>query len=39
METLGAESVAEPLLIGVKDVKGPMEDDWESKVLAWSGTL
>jgi len=39
MEALGAESAGEPLLIGVKDVKGPLEDNWESKVVVWSDQL
>jgi len=39
MEVLGAKTVSEPLLLGVKDLKGPLEDDWESKVADWSKGL
>lgn len=39
MEAHGAESAAEPLMLTVKDLKGPLEDEWESKVTNWSGNL
>jgi len=39
METHGAESAAEPLMLAVKDMKGPLEDEWESKVTKWSENL
>ncbi len=39
MEAHGAESVAKPLMLAVKDLKGPLEDEWESKVTKWIETL
>ena len=39
MEALGAESIAEPLLLNVKDLKGPLEEGWESKALSWADKL
>jgi menaquinone-dependent protoporphyrinogen IX oxidase len=39
MESLGAVSTAEPLLIGVKDLRGPLEDEWESKLSQWAENL
>ncbi len=35
MEALKAVPVTEPLLLNVKDLKGPLEDEWESRVVEW----
>ncbi len=39
MEALSAVQVTEPLILNVKDLKGPLEDEWESHVAAWCKSL
>jgi hypothetical protein len=39
MEDHGALSAAEPLLLAVKDLKGPLENGWEEKLSLWAETL
>ena len=39
MEGNGAVSAAESLSISVKDLKGPLQDDWENRLKDWIGSL
>ena len=39
MEGNGAVSIADPLAISVKDLKGPLQDDWEKPLKDWIGSL
>jgi flavodoxin len=35
----GGQEIAEPLRMGVKDLRGPLEEGWESKLSRWSDSL
>lgn len=39
MEAHGAQAAAGPLLLSVKGLKGPLEEEWELKVGRWSEDL
>ena len=39
MEALKAVPVTEPLMLNVKDLRGPLEEEWESRVEKWSTAL
>ncbi|RKX95019.1 MAG: hypothetical protein DRZ90_10940 [Spirochaetes bacterium] len=39
MKALKAVPVIEPLILNVKDLKGPLEDEWESRVVEWCKSL
>jgi flavorubredoxin len=39
MKELKALPVTDPLMLNVKDLRGPLEDDWESRLTEWSKTI
>ncbi len=39
MKALNAIPVTEPLMLNVKDLKGPLEDEWEFHVAEWCKSL